>query len=118
MKKRTYSVYKGEVSGKIVYIGTTIQEPSARFRWHKANGKPFAFTVLSQHPCADSMLAEELRLITLHKPRHNKRMKQNFNVKLTDAQLDLRKGDKQWCQCCLKRKVNTGYIQCMYCGRK
>ena len=116
MKKRTYSVYKGEVNGKIVYIGTTIQEPSARFRWHKANGKPFDFTVLSQHPCADSMLAEELRLITLLKPKHNKRIKQNFNVKLTAADLESRKGDKVWCQSCLRRRVNTGYTCCMYCG--
>jgi hypothetical protein len=112
---RTYSVYKGEQGGKIVYIGTTIQEPSARFRWHKANGKPFNFTVLSQHQTADEMLAEELRLIELHKPKHNKRTKQNLNVRLTAVQLQARRGDAQWCQCCLRRRVNKGYSRCMYC---
>lgn len=117
MSGRTYTVYKGEQGGKIVYIGTTIQEPAARFRWHKANGKPFQFTVLSHHQDADEMLAEELRLIQLHKPKHNKRMKQNLNVALTPAQLDARKGDEQWCQCCLRRRVNKGYKVCFYCTR-
>lgn len=113
---RVYSVYKGEVNGEIVYIGTTIQEPRARFRWHKSNGKPFSFTVLSQHPSAESMLDEELRLIKKHKPRHNKRIKQNFNVKLTREQLDLRVGDKVWCQSCLKRRVRDGYKACYFCS--
>lgn len=116
MGGRTYSVYKGEVGGQIVYIGTTIQEPAARFRWHKANGKPFNFTVLSQHPTAEEMLAEELRLIELHKPKHNKRMKQNLNAKLSSEQLRSRQGDKLWCQSCLRRRVNKGYVHCMYCS--
>lgn len=117
MSGRTYTVYKGEVGGKIVYIGTTIQAPSARFRWHKANGKPFTFTVLSQYKNADEMLAEELRLIRLHKPKHNKRLKQNLNVRLTAEQLDARKGKQGWCQSCLKRRVNTGYRFCLFCNR-
>lgn len=114
--ERTYTVYKGEVGGKVVYIGTTIQEPAARFRWHKANGKPFTFTVLQQYDNAEAMLAEELRLILLHKPKHNKRLKQNLNVALTQAQLDARKGDASWCQSCLRRRVNKGYRCCMRCG--
>lgn len=112
---RTYTVYKGEVGGKLVYIGTTIQQPSARFRWHKANGKSFKFMVLSQHDTADEMLAEELRLIKLHKPKHNKRLKQNLNVKLTPEILEGRKGSAEWCQSCLRRRVNKGYLNCYYC---
>lgn len=115
---RVYSVYKGEQNGVVVYIGTTIQKPADRFRWHKHNGKPFDFTVLSTHDNADEMLAEELRLIKLHKPKHNKRIKQNFNVKLTSEHLGLRKGDSAWCQSCLKRRVNAGYKACYYCGRR
>lgn len=116
MEERIYTVYKGEQGGQIVYIGTTIQEPAARFRWHKSNGKPFAFTVLSRYDNADEMLAEELRLILLHKPKHNKRIKQNLNVRLTSDQLALRKGDSEWCQSCLKRRTSKGYTFCMYCN--
>lgn len=114
---RTYSVYKGEQSGQLVYIGTTIQEPSARFRWHKSNGKPFKFTVIAQFNSAKEMLDEEYRLIQLHNPKYNKitHRKQNFNVKLTPYQLQARVGDKEWCQCCLKRRVNLGYSACLNC---
>lgn len=27
-------------------------------------------------------------------------------------------GDIQWCQSCLKRRVNKGYSQCLFCQRK
>ena len=115
MKTRVHSVYKGERGGKIVYIGTTIQVPEDRFRWHKHNGKDLQFTVLAQYDNPEEMLAEERRLIDLHKPKLNKRLKQNFNVKLTAEQLEARKGDASWCQSCLKRHVNKGYTKCMYC---
>ena len=118
MSERIYTVYKGEQDGKIVYIGTTIQEPAARFRWHKANGKPFAFTVLSQHQDAEEMLAEELRLIRLHKPKHNKRRKQNLNVRLTAEQINARKGKSCWCQSCLRRRVSAGYKICLFCSMR
>ena len=114
---RVYSVYKGEQNGKIVYIATTIQEPSARFRWHKANGKPFLFTVLTQYNNPEEMLAEELRLILLHKPKHNKRLKQNLNVKLSNQELESRKINPEWCNNCLKRRVSKGYKVCMYCSK-
>ncbi|MNT45565.1 hypothetical protein D3C72_1821590 [compost metagenome] len=61
------------------------------------------------------MLAEELRLILLHKPKHNKRLKQNLNVPLTAEQLNARKGAAGWCQCCLKRRTSPGYSRCFYC---
>lgn len=114
-----YSVYKGEVGGKIVYIGTTIQDPSARFRWHKANGKPFDFTVLSTFSTAEEMLNEEFRLIQLHRPRCNKitKRKQNFNVALSSDSIELRKGSSEWCQSCFKRRVNKGYKKCMWCTK-
>lgn len=113
---RTYSVYMGEQGGQIVYIGTTIQEPAARFRWHKANGKPFKFTVLQQFDNAEAMLAEEERLILLHKPKHNKRLKQNLNAKLAPEAVQARVGDKSWCQSCLKRRVSAGYSACRWCS--
>lgn len=115
---RTYTVYKGELGGKLVYIGTTIQKPADRFRWHKANGKDLKFTVLKQFESADEMLDEEFRLINLYKPKMNKikHRKQNFNVKLTAADLDRRKGNAEWCQVCLRRRVNKGYSSCMRCS--
>jgi len=114
---RAYTVYKGEIKGRLVYIGTTIQKPSNRFRWHKNNGKPFDFTVLSQHETSEEMLEEELRLIKKHKPKYNKirHRKQNLNVKLSKEDLDKRVGDSEWCQSCLKRRVNNGYSKCYYC---
>lgn len=115
---RTHCVYKGEVNGEIVYIGTTIQEPAARFRWHKANGKPFKFTVLRTFDNAQEMLAEEFRLIQKHRPKFNKIVDraQNFNGKLNPDQLAERKGLAGWCQSCLKRRVNKGYTTCFYCS--
>lgn len=116
---RTHSVYKGEVGGVIVYIGTTIQEPAARFRWHKANGKPFKFTVLRSFDNAQQMLAEEFRLIQKHKPKYNKitHREQNFNDKLSAEQSAERVGLVGWCQSCLRRRVNAGYTACFYCSK-
>lgn len=117
MIDRVYTVYQGSLNGNIVYIGTTIQKPSDRFRWHKHNGKNFTFKVLSQHDNADYMLSEELRLIKKHNPKHNKikHRKQNLNCKLDTATLEGRRGDKEWCQGCLKRRVNAGYSKCSWC---
>lgn len=114
---RTYTVYKGERNGTIVYIGTTVQKPEDRFRWHKSNGKPLKFTVLQQFDNSEDMLAEEHRLIQKYRPRLNKitHRRQNLNVALTQEQLDSRKGDSEWCQCCLRRRVNKGYSRCMRC---
>lgn len=114
---RIYSVYKGERDGFLVYIGTTIQDPKARFRWHKANGKDLKFTVLHQFATADEMINKEFELISLYKPALNKitHRKQNFNAKLTPVELEARKGQAEWCQSCLKRRVNAGYKQCAFC---
>ena len=117
----TYTVYKGaRKNGEIAYIGTTVQVPAARFRWHRANGKNLKFTVLSTHETAEEMLTEELRLIQLHKPKLNKitNRKQNLNRKLTDLELSNRKGNPEWCNSCLKRRVNKGFTMCLWCATK
>lgn len=115
---RTYTVYKGCINSKIVYIGTTVQKPEDRFRWHKCNGKNFNFAVLHQFDNEQEMIDKEFELIKEHNPKYNKikHRKQNLNVKLTDEQLQLRVGDADWCQRCLKRHVNKGYKYCYYCS--
>lgn len=114
---RTYSVYKGELKGKIVYIGTTIQNPEDRFRWHKHNGKDLKFTVVTQFDNQEEMLEEEFRLIKKHNPSLNKikHRKQNLNAPLSKGELNSRRGSSEWCQSCLKRHVSKGYTNCMWC---
>lgn len=114
---KKFTVYKGSLGGVLVYIGTTIQKPADRFRWHKANQKNFNFEVIEQFDNAQDMLDLEFELIKKHNPKFNKitHRKQNLNVKLTQDVLDARVDDKQWCQSCLKRRVNTGYVKCSRC---
>lgn len=118
MSQREHIVYKGEQDGKVVYIGTTIQKPEDRFRWHKSNGKPFKFTVVARFDNAQQMLAHEYFLIQKHKPKHNKivHRQQNLNAKLSDEQVAERVGLAGWCQSCLKRRVNEGYSSCRFCS--
>jgi hypothetical protein len=116
-----FYVYKGipkEEGGKrLLYIGTTIQIPSDRFRWHKANGKDFKFEIIKICENEDEMLDTEFYLIKKYNPKHNKitKRKQNFNKKLSEEDLKLRIGDKEWCQSCLKRRVNRGFKKCYFC---
>jgi hypothetical protein len=116
---KAYTVYSGcdKKSGELVYIGTTIQKPKDRFRWHKHNGKDLRFEILAQFNSEQEMLNLEFELIKKHNPKLNKikHRKQNLNVRLTDDVLSSRVGDNQWCQCCLKRRVNPGYSKCYYC---
>lgn len=118
---RTYSVYLGKDkgTGKIVYVGTTIQKLEDRWRWHKHNGKDLNFSLFRECKDQEEMLQLEHRLITEFKPALNKitHRKQNLNAKLDQAVVEARKGDKQWCQCCLKRRVNKGYSMCYYCQK-
>jgi hypothetical protein len=113
-----FVVYKGELNGKIVYIGTTIQKPADRFRWHRNNGKNLNFTVLARFHDEKQMLDLEFELIKKYNPSLNniKHRKQNLNVRLDQATLDARKGKTGWCQSCLKRKVNRGYSKCYWCS--
>lgn len=114
-----FYLYKGydKVSNEMVYIGTTTQIPSRRFSWHKSNGKDLRFEVIQSFVNADDMLTMEHKLILELKPKLNKitHRKQNLNVKLTQVELDSRKGSKEWCQGCLKRRVNKGYRYCRNC---
>lgn len=116
--KTVYTVYKGSLNGVLVYIGTTIQKPTDRFRWHKANKKPFNFEVIAQFDNPEEMLNLEFELIKQYNPKFNKikHRKQNLNRRLDDTILNSRKGSKEWCQKCLKRRVNIGYQYCYNCS--
>lgn len=113
-----YTVYEGRKNSKLVYIGTTIQNPRDRFRWHKYNGKDLDFKVLHQYDNKENMLDKEFELIEKFKPSMNKikHRKQNLNKKLFKKELNSRIGDSEWCQSCLKRRVNRGYKKCRWCS--
>lgn len=119
INEKGFYVYRGldKVTLELVYIGTTVQIPRNRFRWHKANGKDLKFEVIKVCVDADQMINHEFELIQSLKPKLNKitHRRQNLNVKLTADELDSRKGSKEWCQGCLKRRVNKGYRYCRNC---
>lgn len=114
-----FYIYKGldKKTKELVYIGTTVQVPNDRFRWHKANGKDLIFEVIKICENQTEMLDLEYDLIKKYNPKLNKiiHRKQNFNVALTKSEIELRKGNKEWCQKCLTRRVNSGYNFCYYC---
>jgi hypothetical protein len=116
--KRKYTVYKGFLNGQLVYIGTTIQKPEDRFRWHRNNGKNLRFEIIQQFDNPEEMLNLEFKLIQELKPKYNNitHRKQNLNRKLTSEEIESRKGKKEWCQKCLRRHVNSGYKYCRYCS--
>jgi hypothetical protein len=115
--ERTYTVYYGRLNGNIVYVGTTIQKPEDRFRWHKHNGKDFQFEVVKTFSTSEEMLDFEFSEIKRLNPSYNKitSRKQNLNSRLTASDLEMRRGSKEWCQSCLKRRVNSGYKKCRFC---
>ena len=120
IKSGGFYVYKGlskEGNHKLKYIGTTIQIPSDRFRWHKSNGKDLLFEIIAICSNQTEMLDLEYRLIKKYNPPLNKikSRRQNFNVVLSDEELENRIGKAGWCQRCLKRHVNRGYKYCYYC---
>lgn len=114
-----FYIYKGldKKNKELVYIGTTVQVPNDRFRWHKANGKDLIFEVIKICENQTEMLDLEYDLIKKYNPKLNKitHRKQNFNVALTKSEIELRKGNNEWCQKCLTRRVNYGYNFCYYC---
>ncbi|MGI4991030.1 GIY-YIG nuclease family protein (plasmid) [Halobacteriovorax sp. GFR7] len=116
--ERGHWVYFGySRKGNLVYIGTTIQRPEDRFRWHKSNGKPLRFVVQHNYATTDEMLDAEIHLINKHKPALNKKTKRhNDNRKLKEGVKESRVGVTGWCQACLKRRVNKGYTKCYWCG--
>lgn len=122
IKEKGFYVYKGlpkEKEGKkLLYIGTTIQIPSERFRWHKYNGKDFRFEIIRICKTETEMLDLEFELIKKYNPKYNKikSRRQNFNVILSKEEIESRKGKIEWCQRCLKRHVNKGYEFCYFCS--
>lgn len=118
-RKDKYIVYVGKKNNKIVYVGTTIRYPISRWFYHKQHGKDFDFEEVFRFNNQDDMLSKEFELIKQYRPIYNKitRRKQNLNVALTKEELENRKGNPEWCQCCFKRRVNKGYTYCFACGR-
>lgn len=114
-----YNKKSKETDSKIIYVGTTTQYPLSRFVYHKLHGKDFRFEIVCRFDNEKDMLDKEFELIQKYKPRYNKRIKapQNYNVPLSQEELDLRKGNPEWCQCCLRRRVSKGYERCYYCSR-
>lgn len=112
-----FYVYVGRDCGKVRYIGTTTQVPRRRFDYHKANGKDLYFTVIASLDNAIDMIDLEFMLIRHYHPKLNKitKRKQNSNVPLSVEDLELRKGNNEWCQSCLTRRVNKGYKFCYFC---
>ncbi len=118
-EEKACRVYVGKNSrGKIVYVGTTIQDdPRKRFYRHKQNGKKCKFKVLKDCPTVEEMLQEEFRLIKELNPKLNKRVNapQNHNRKLSQEELQSRVGQPEWCQVCLKRHIRAGRKTCSHC---
>lgn len=116
MRKTT--VYKGITKGEIVHIGITTQDPKVRFRTHEKRKLIESFEVIAEFEDVADALSLERELIEEYNPKYSKRLKQNDNRKLAAAQVKDRVGNKEWCQKCLKRRVNKGYKICFYCSKK
>ena len=120
MSANGFNVYLGSRNGRVVYVGTTIQKPSDRWRWHKNNGKNLDFEIVKRCDSSDEMLELELELIKKYKPELNKitHRKQNLNKRLSQSDLDKRKGDSEWCQKCLRRRARFGSVCHPKCSGK
>lgn len=112
---RLVTVYKGITNGQIVHIGITTQEPKVRFRTHEKRKLIESFEIIAQFEDVADALRMEEELIIKYKPKYSKRLKQNDNRKLSSSSVEDRKGSSEWCQKCLKRRVNKGYKNCMWC---
>lgn len=123
-RKDKYLVYVGysrkdKECKRIIYVGTTIQYPLSRWFYHKEHGKNLQFKEYCRFDNEVDMLAKEYEMIQKYRPSCNKIKSrlQNFNVVLTTEELESRKGNPEWCQCCLKRRVSPGYKYCYFCQR-
>jgi len=103
---------------KVIYVGTTIQHPMSRWYYHSTHKKNLDFEVKFRFDNERDMLEKEYEEIRRLRPSMNKitDRPQNFNVELTQEVLDLRKGNEEWCQCCLRRRVSKGYKYCYFCS--
>jgi len=104
---------------KILYVGTTIQYPISRWYYHIIHGNNLIFKEVFRFNNKDQMLEKEFELINKYHPKKNKitDRPQNYNVKLTDEELERRIGNPEWCQSCFKRRVSKGYTICWACSR-
>lgn len=116
MTKRKTTVYKGINGDEIVHIGITTQEPNVRFRTHEKRKLIERFEVIAEFDDVNDALDLERELILKHTPKYSKRIKQNDNRRKSPEEIAARKGDPEWCQSCLKRRVNAGYTYCYYCS--
>lgn len=109
-------VYKGLSNGEIVHIGITTQKPEVRFRTHEKRNLIDEFVVVAELDTAEEALTLEKELILKYKPKYSKRIKQNDNRKLSNETVEGRKNNSEWCQSCLRRRVNKGYKRCKWCS--
>jgi hypothetical protein len=124
-RKDKYLVYVGyskkdKDCSKIIYVGTTIQFPLSRWYYHKTHGKNLVFKEYKRFDNEKDMLELEYELIKKYRPSCNKitDRPQNFNVALDEETLESRKGNPEWCQCCLKRRVSDKrYKTCYWCAQ-
>lgn len=122
-RKDKYLVYVGysrkdKEKKHIVYVGTTIQYPLSRWYYHKTHGKNLVFEEYKRFDNEDDMLDLEFELIKKYHPSCNNitHRRQNFNAPLSAEEIGSRIGNPEWCQCCLKRRVNKGYKYCYFCS--
>ena len=115
---RRTTVYKGISKGEIVHIGITTQDPKVRFRTHEKRKLIERFEVIEEFEDVADALLFERKLIEEYNPKYSKRLKQNDNRKLASTVVNGRVESKDWCQKCLKRRVNKGYKICFYCSKK
>ena len=110
---------KDKTHKNVIYIGTTIQMPISRWYYHSIHGKNLDFVEMFRFDNEKDMLDKEYEMIKKYRPCMNRitNRKQNLNLELSIETLNERKGDHQWCQCCLRRRVNIGYKYCYYCTK-
>lgn len=103
---------------KVIYVGTTIQHPMSRWFYHSTHNKNLDFEIAFRFDNAQDMLIKEYEEIKRLRPSMNKikDRQQNLNVELTKEILETRKGDSEWCQCCMKRRVSKCYRYCYFCS--
>lgn len=101
-------------SGKVSYVGVTIQRPSEKFSWHKKDGMDLRFHAIKNFNTVEEMLAYQKNCIARLRPEFNLKDGEQED-KLTQGQIRKRKGSDEWCQSCLKRRVGEGKTKCIWC---
>lgn len=115
MTNRPIIVYQGLKNNEIVHIGITSQEPQTRFRTHEKRHLIDRFEVIASFDEVGKALTLEKELILKYKPKYSTRVKQNDNRRKSLDEIQSRVYNPEWCQKCLKRRVNNGYNICYRC---